>query len=164
MRFNAEHRFSAPPPQIAAVLADPDFYGDMQLPDLGLPEVVEHRRDDDGSAVLVLRYEYVGHLDPIARRLLGHERLRWLQELHLDHGESGTLAFRAEANPGLLHGEASFVLSAEGSGTVRCLEGELLLALPGIGGMAERRIVPGLLARLDLEADAINRRLADPAA
>jgi hypothetical protein len=31
--------------------------------------------------------------------------------------------------------------------------------VPVIGGNAERRIVPGLLRRLDIEADALDRRI-----
>jgi len=38
---------------------------------------------------------------------------------------------------------------------VRRLDGELVVAVPGIGRMAERRIVPGVAARLDIEARAV---------
>jgi Protein of unknown function (DUF2505) len=159
MRFDAQHRFTAAPEAVAAVLADPEFYLSLHLPDLSLPEVVEHQHGDDGSALVLLRYEFVGHLDPLARRLLGGERLTWTQELRIEAAASGTLRFAAEANPRLLHGDATFTLEAEGGGTVRRLEGEVVLALPGIGGMAERRIVPGVLGRLDVEAEALERRL-----
>jgi hypothetical protein len=164
VRFNAEHRFEAIPSAVAAVLADPSFYRGLELPDLSLPEVVDHHQDADGSALVVLRYEFVGHLDGLARRLLGTERPTWVQELRLDPSGSGTLAFRAEGRPALLHGDAVFTLTAEpgGSGSVRILQGELVVSLPGIGGMAERRIVPGVLARLDIEADAVDRRLGQP--
>jgi hypothetical protein len=35
-----------------------------------------------------------------------------------------------------------------------------VVAVPGIGRMAERRIVPGLLARLDIEAEAVDAVLS----
>jgi hypothetical protein len=177
MRFDAEHRFDGAPGAVAAVLADPDFYVDLALPDLSLPEVVEHGAAGQ-ERLVVLRYEYTGHLDPIARRLLGGGRLTWLQEVRVGspdggpRGEgapgegtggpgplAGSLVFRAEANPGVLHGDARFTLTAERSTTVRRLEGEVVVAIPVMGGMAEQRIVPGVRARLDIEAAAVNQRL-----
>jgi Protein of unknown function (DUF2505) len=58
-----------------------------------------------------------------------------------------------------LHGSADFVLISAGGGTVRRLDGELVVAVPVIGRMAERRIVPGLLRRLDRDAQALDDRL-----
>jgi hypothetical protein len=159
MRFRAQHRFHGRPGAVAQVLSDPSFYLDLDLPDLNRPEVVEHRADDH-EAMVLLRYEFVGDLIPMARRVLGNQQLSWMQEVRIDlQARSGTLQFRAERNPKLLHGDAHFALEAEGEETVRQLEGELVVAIPGIGGMAERRIVPGLLRRLDIEAQAVNERL-----
>lgn len=181
MRFDAVHRFDGPPAAVAAVLADPAFYENLVLPDLSLPEVLE-RQAGGPERLVVLQYEYTGHLDPIARRLLGGGRLTWLQEVRIGTpdgatggsgpGEGngapgdvpGSLVFRAEANPELLHGNARFTLAADESGTVRRLDGEVVVAIPVIGGMAEQRIVPGVLARLDIEAEAVRRRLATEAA
>lgn len=161
VRFEAHHEFHGPPVAVAAVLADPSFHLGLELPDLSLPELVA-RRDDETGVHLSLRYEFVGSLDPRARRLLGGERLRWLQDLHLEPGGGGgTLSFAAERDPRRLHGRAEFRLEPAPEGSVRRLEGELRVAVPVIGGMAERRIVPGLLGRLDLEAEALERRLPD---
>ncbi len=192
VRFGAEHSFPGPPSAVAAVLSDPEFYRELELPDLRLLEVravqitdPDRRTRPGGQPVessedkrLVLRYEFMGGLDPVALRLLGGERLTWSQELRLFGSSGGRLEFAAEANPRALHGRADFVFEgvgsvfesgaerAEGPGmaavvdtTLRRLEGELVVALPVIGGMAERRIVPGVLARLDVEAGAVRRRL-----
>ncbi len=78
MRFDTEHRFAAPVRAVADVLVDPAFHRGLQLPDLRLLDVVDHQ-DDGDDALLSLRYEYVGHLDPVVRRLLGDRRLTWLQ-------------------------------------------------------------------------------------
>lgn len=159
MHFSAEHRFSGPPSEAAAVLADPGFYEGLELPDVGRPEVVEHHTDGPGAARILLRYEYTGHLDPIALRLLGGGSLVWTQEVRLAADHAGSLAFRAEANPTALHGDAAFTLQADGEDTVRRLEGEIVVAIPLVGQMAEHRIVPGILARLDAEASAVEARL-----
>jgi hypothetical protein len=159
VRYRAEHRFGAAPDEVIAVLVDPAFHLALRLPDLTAPEVLDHR--SEGSQVLLrLRYEFVGQLDAIGRRLLGGRRLRWLQELHVDRSaRTGRLTFAAEGAPERLHGAATFTLAPDGDETVRRLEGELVVDVPLVGGMAERRIVPGLLRRLDIEAQALDDRL-----
>ncbi len=194
MEFAAEHRFPAPTSVVADVLVDPTFYEALDLPDLRLDGVVAAPEAGDpgeawdpgeagdpeapghpgvaGARLLVLRYEYTGALDPMARRLLGGGRLTWTQEVRIAapapadpragtvDGEviEGWLAFRSEERPELLHGDARFDLTPDGAATVRRLAGQVVVALPVIGGMAERRIVPGFLARLDVEAEGVRRR------
>jgi hypothetical protein len=193
VRFNAEHRFPGRPAAVAAVLGDPGFYQELELPDLRLLEVRLIQAPDIAASSrpggapggplqdreLVLRYEFTGSLDAVALRLLGGERPTWSQEVHLSGASGGRLTFAAEANPRFLHGHADFVLEPVGPdpddveqrdgrpdgpptgvATLRRLEGELTVALPVVGGMAERRIVPGVLTRLDLEATAAGRLLA----
>jgi hypothetical protein len=203
VRFTAVHRFPAPPAAVAAVLTDPDFYRALELPDLELLEArsIEAAGGADvrlhggpADCGVLLRYEFTGHLDPLAERLIGGERLTWTQEVHVVGESGGRLEFAAEANPRLLHGHADFLLvpeedaaggdhpdldaaggdhpdldaaggdhpdlDAAGASTRRQLEGDLVVALPVVGGMAERRIVRGVLARLDVEADALRERLA----
>ena len=163
-RFTAEHRFAAPVDRVAALLVDPDFHRSLDLPDLSRPEVLADGGDGD-RAHLQLRYEFVGSLDPIAQRILAGRRLTWLQDLDLDRASGrGTLRFAAEAEPKRLHGRADFTLApaggGDGDGSVRTLQGELTVAVFGVGGMAEKRIVPGLRRRLDIEAAELDRRLA----
>ncbi|HVC15200.1 MAG TPA: DUF2505 family protein [Acidimicrobiales bacterium] len=172
MRFSAEHRFAGTPAQVAAALGDPDFYLTLDLPDLRLLEVHEVDRSAPSGGTepvpgvtgaetgLELRYEFTGALDPVALRLLGGTRPTWTQEVRLREDAGGRLRFAAEANPRLLHGAAAFSLEREGEGTVRRLDGELVVALPVVGGMAERRIVPGVLRRLDVEAEAVRERFS----
>lgn len=140
-------------------MTDPDFYLGLALPDLSKPTVLEKSEDEVG-ATLRLRYEFEGSLDPIASRLLGSSRLAWIQEVRVNRSTgSGKLRFEAEKDPRRLHGEANFVLVADGEVFVQRLEGELVVAVPGIGRMAERRIVPGILHRLDIEAQALDDQL-----
>jgi hypothetical protein len=159
VRFHAEHRFHGSEQAVIALLSDPAFYLELVLPDLSQPSVLE-QHDDADQVVLRLRYEFEGSLDPIADRLIGSSRLAWIQEVRVNRSESsGALRFEAEKDPRRLHGAADFVLTADGVGSARSIDGELIVAVPGIGRMAERRIVPGLLRRLDIEAQAINDQL-----
>ena len=121
--------------------------------------MLEHRSEGDNSTVR-LRYEFTGSLDPIARRLLVANRLTWIQEVGVDRSAAtGILSYTAESDPKRLHGSASFVVMPDGDGSLRRLDGELVVAVPIVGPMAERRIVPGLLRRLDMEAQSLEQRL-----
>lgn len=163
MRFQAEHRFPAPVRAVAALLLDPEFHRCLELPDLRLLEVVDGDTGADGGGGgyrLRLRYDFVGHLDPLASKLLAGRRLTWVQELRLDPARGvGRLSFEAEAAPDRLHGAADMVLEPVDGGAVRRLDGELVVAVPLMGRRAEGRIVPGLLRRLDIEAAALAERL-----
>ena len=158
MHFAAEHRFATPVDAVIAGLTDPAFHRGLQLPDLKLLDVDAH--PNQSETVLRLRYDFVGHLDPLARRFLGGRRLTWLQELRVDRASgAGRLTFAAEADPRRFHGRADVVIEPDDGATRRTLDGELVVEVPVVGGNAERRIVPGLLRRLDIEAAALDQRL-----
>jgi hypothetical protein len=160
MRFQTEHRFNGSPDQVAAVLADSRFYETLNLPDVSKPEVLQSSGDGQRSMVR-LRYEFVGDLDAMARRLVGTRRLAWIQQVEVDRStDSGDLTFSAEVDPKRLHGSAHFELQSADGGCVRRLSGELVVAVPLIGSRAERKIVPGVVRRLDIEAQGINDTLA----
>jgi Protein of unknown function (DUF2505) len=159
MRFQTEHRFNGSPDQVAAVLTDPRFYETLTLPDVSEPEVLESSGDGQRSMVR-LRYEFVGNMDAMARRLVGTKRLAWIQQVEVERAAAGDLSFNAEADPKRLHGSAHFELQAAEGACVRRLSGELVVAVPLIGSRAERKIVPGVLRRLDIEAQGINDTLA----
>ena len=84
-----------------------------------------------------------------------------IQALRLDTTTyQGTLTFSAEAAPDRLNGKADLALIADGD--ARChrrIAGDLHVKFPLVGGTAERRIVPGLLIRLDVEAAALAERV-----
>ena len=160
MHFRARHHFLATPATVTRVLADPDFYRGLALPDCSPAEVLD-AEVHEGAVAIRLRYEFVGHLDPVVDRMLAGRRLSWIQEVRVDTAaRSGEIGFAAEADAARLHGSASFVLTDEDGGTARALEGDLVVSVPVIGKMAERRIVPGIVARLGVEAAALDRQVS----
>lgn len=163
MDFTLDHDFPAPPAAVMAVWCDAGFHSKLELPDLSLPEVLDETRTGDQYR-LQLRYEFVGHIDPIAQKVVGGRKLTWLQTLDVDLGTGGgTLSFAAEADPGRLFGSGTITLAATGpESTRRHLEGALHVKVPLIGGRAERSIVPGITRRLDVEAEAVSARLRLP--
>jgi hypothetical protein len=156
MRFDTEHRFKAEPGAVAALMLDPEFVKTIELPDLSAPEILE-----SAAGRLKLRYEFVGHLDPIAERVVGSHQLTWVQELHLDLASlTGSLSMAVEADPGRAHGNTTLSLTKDGPETVRALTGEFVVKIPLVGGRAEKAILPGLVRRLDIDAEAITAKLA----
>src|SRR5262249_37412247 len=107
VRFDTEHEFEATPGAVAQILMDPEFHTHLDLPDLSRPEV-ESQETSGSERTLKLRYEFVGSLDPIARRILAGRRLTWIQTMVFDTATgAGSLAFAAEADPKRLYGNAS---------------------------------------------------------
>jgi hypothetical protein len=162
VRFTAEHRFASAPHRVAEVLLDPGVHAQLTLPDVTRAEFVSSQRE--GSVgTLRLRYEYVGQLDPIARRFLGSRVLAWVQELQLDTATGrGRLSITVEGEPHRVRGHATVAIDAVDAGSVRRIAGELQIRVPMIGGTAERRIVPGIVRRMDLEAVAVRVHLGEP--
>jgi hypothetical protein len=160
VHFEVVHEFAAPCPAVADVLCDPEFHTHLDLPDLSRPEVIAHSVDGT-RRVLRLRYRYLGRLDPIARKIVGGRDLTWIQELRLDTATyAGTLSFSAEEEPRRVNGSADVaIIAVDGTRSRRRIAGDFHLRIPVVGGTAEKKIVPGLLRRLDVEADALRDRL-----
>ena len=162
MHFEAEHQFPASRAKVVALLCDPAFHTALDLPDLSFPEVVSSTVDGT-TRVLRLRYEYVGRLDPIARKVVGGRKLTWIQELRLDTATfAGTLTFSAEADAKRLNGAADITITAVNgdAGCQRRIAGDFHVRVPLVGGTAEHAIVPGLVRRLDVEAAELSKQLA----
>ena len=158
--FTARHDFDHPPAEVAGAMTDPEFVASLRLPDLEAPEVVEHHRDGSGSSIRA-RFRFTGRLDPIARRILGNDRISWVQELHVDAANGhGTLAVIPDVHPDRMKFAGGYDLEETVHGTVRKMRGELSIKVPVISRCAEQHILPGLLRRIDLEADALRDWLA----
>ena len=138
-------------------MGDPDFYAELRLPDVEPPELV--CRTVDGVRVDVdVRFTYTGKLDPIARRIVGHDRVSWLQHLEIDPA-AASCALEVVPAVGIVPVACTgtFALRDEPGGCVRTLDGELRIKVPIIGSRAEKSLAPGILRRLDVEAEALNR-------
>jgi hypothetical protein len=158
--FKARHEFDAPPAAVAAAMTDPAFVASLRLPDLEAPEVLEHHADENGT-LLRARFRFVGKLDPIARRILGNDRISWVQEVRVDPtSEHGTLAVVPDVHPDRMRFSGEYRLEPTNGGSVRELHGELSIRVPVIAKRAENHILPGLLRRIDLEAEALRTWLA----
>jgi hypothetical protein len=161
VHFERAHEFAGSVDAVARIMSDPEFQTALELPDLSRPTVVTHEVDGNARR-LTLRYQYVGQLDPIAQKVVGGRAITWVQDLRLDVvSGAGTLGFSADGVGGRADGTATVAITATGDGSCRRrISGDFRIKIPLIGGKAERAIVPGLLRRLDVEADALAAELA----
>ena len=73
------------------------------------------------------------------------------------------MSFSAEEDPKKVNGRSDVTIRPlDGTGARRRITGDLHIRIPVIGGTVEKRIVPGFVRRLDVEADAVRLRLGDP--
>jgi hypothetical protein len=160
MRLTASHSFTGSVVAVCAAMSDPAFYAELRLPDVDPPELIS--RTVDGARVDVhVRFMYTGKLDPIARRIVGHDQVSWVQQLQIDPA-AASAALQVIPAVGVVSVTCTgtFTLRAEGDGCVRTLDGDLRVKVPIIGSRAEKSLAPGILRRLDVEADALNAFLA----
>jgi hypothetical protein len=155
MDLTATHRFTTSPERVATAMLAPDFYVGLQLDDVDPPEVLE--RTESGSEVFLrIAYAYTGTLDPIARTVLGADRITWVNELHFDQERNvGELTIVPGVQAGRVTCRGRVTLDATPEGATRSIAGALKIGIPLVGGRAERAIAPGILRRLDAEALAL---------
>jgi hypothetical protein len=160
VRLAASHHFAGSVAEVCAAMGDPAFYAVLRLPDVEPPELVS--RTVDGARVDVhVRFMYTGKLDPIARRIVGHDQVSWVQQLQIDPvAASAALQVIPAVGMVPVTCTGTFALRTEGGGCVRTLDGDLRVKVPIIGSRAEKSLAPGILRRLDLEAEALNAFLA----
>src|SRR5205823_12221153 len=114
VHFEANHDFPGAQARVVELMSDPEFQAHLELPDLSRPVVVAHEVDGT-RRLLRLRFEYVGDLDSLARRIVGNRRLTRVQEVDIDAVSGvGTLSFSADEDAGRVHGSAGVVVAASG--------------------------------------------------
>ena len=161
VHFEAANDFAAPPERVGELMSDPDFQSQLDLPDLSAPTVVAHEVDGP-RRLLRLRYQYVGQIDSFAKRIVGNRQLTWVQELRLDVSTGvGELAFSADEDrrPRQRRGDGRDHADGRRRRTAR-IRGDFRIRIPLVGGTAEKKIVPGLVRRLHVEAAGLAARVA----
>lgn len=161
MRLAATHIFGAPVATVCEGMGDPDFYAELRLPDVEPPQMLVRRVNGERVDIHV-RFTYTGKLDPIARRVVGHDHVAWVQRLVIDpSSQSCTLSVEPEVGVMPVTCAGTFTLhDADGGHCLRTLDAELRIKVPIIGSRAEKSLAPGIMRRLDLEAEALNTYLA----
>lgn len=159
--LRSQHDFAAPVDAVIAAMSDPGYHAALELPDVAPPELLRH--EVDGARTIVeVRFEFAGTLDPIARRVVGNDRIAWVQTITLDPiARRAELVIRPDVRNVKVTCRGTFTFLEHATDhSRRNLVGELKVHVPLIGGRAEAAIAPGIRRRLDLEAEGLARRLA----
>jgi len=161
MDLFSSHEFAAHPGDVATAMLDPAFYAGLALPDIEPPVVLE-RHVQAEVVTMRVQYAYTGTLDPIARTVLGTERITWVQELTYDlTSQRGDLVIVPGVQAGRVSCRGAIGITSLEEGSKRTITGELKIAIPLVGGRAEKAIAPGILRRLDLESAALAAYLGE---
>jgi len=110
-------------------------------------------------------YEPFGEASQPVRERRGdfvQERVSWVQRLEIEP-ESRSCALSVDPDVGVVPVTCSgtFTLhDTEGDRCLRTFEGDLRIRVPIIGSRAEKSLAPGIVRRLDLEAEALDHYLA----
>lgn len=162
MRFRIQQRFDAPVEQVEAVLLDPAFLARLgQLPKLGRPELLDQREDGDVVHRRV-RFAFAGQLSAAVTAVVDPARLTWVEESTVDRRtHRTTFRIRPDHYADRLRASGTFTLGADGPGSRRVAEGDVVVRFPFVGSKVERAIVSGLQDHAEAESDAVAEWLAE---
>lgn len=161
VQFSTTNHFNASAANVAEALRDPDFYESLdELPDIAIPEVVSNTASDD-STLLVVRYRYTGHVDGFVRRFIGNEPLTWLQHTTFEHDtHNAAIKIETEVARELLRCSGTMTLDGDKKTSTRVIAANLDVRIPLISGRVASSLIPGIIARIDAEAEALDGWLA----
>jgi hypothetical protein len=159
VQFSSQQSYRHDVDDVLDAYGDPTLYpGLPDLPKIGRPEVLEHRRAGD-LVHLDLRYAYVGDLPAAALAFIDPERLTWVQRTTVDLGQrTSTITLLPDHYPDRLQCAGTFHFRADesGSGSRRLVQGDLQVKVLVVGGQVERALVSGLEEFLAAEATAVD--------
>jgi hypothetical protein len=150
-------------PRVEDAFVDDGFLAELgRLPKLGSPTFLD--RQDDGDQVRQqVRYAFVGQLSPAVTAVVKPDKLTWVEDATLDRATHvTTFEIIPDHYANLLQASGRITLQArEGGGTVRRTGGELNVRVAFVGRRVEQAIISGLREHAALEADAVDRWLAE---
>ncbi len=158
MQFSSRQTYRHDVDDVIDAYGDPTLYvGLPELPKIGRPEVVDHRRTGD-LVHLDIRYAYTGDLPGAALAIIDPARLTWIQHTTVDLAErTTTLTLLPDHYPDRLRCAGTFHFTPTGAGgSVRSVQGDLQVKVMIVGGQVERALVSGLEEFLDAEASAVD--------
>ena len=157
VQFSCEQTYRHAVEDVLDAYADPAMYPALpELPKIGEPEILEHRRAGD-LVHLDIRYAYTGDLPAAALTMIDPARLTWVQSTTVDlAAHTTTIALLPDHYPDRLRCVGTFHFSASAAGTIRRVEGDLDVKVMVVGGQVARALVSGLEEFLVAEASAVD--------
>lgn len=158
VQFSSSQTYTHDVDDVIDAYADPTMYTDLpELPKIGRPEVVDHRRGGD-TVRLDIRYAYTGDLPGAALAVIDPARLTWVQRTVVTLSDRTiTIALLPDHYPDRLQcaGTFRFVPRPDG-GTTRRVQGDLRVKVMVVGSQVERALVSGLEEFQEAETAAVD--------
>ena len=162
MHFELRQRIGSPVDDVVAAFVDPHFYEMLDaLPNLGQAEVVSH--EVNGAIVhLRVRYRFTGNLSSAVRAAIDPAKLSWIEDAEHDLA-ARRVRFRmlADHYADRFQCSGTYRFEPAGDATDRFCAGDLRVRMPLVGHRVEKAIVSGLRDHLDIEADLVQRFIAE---
>jgi hypothetical protein len=157
VQFSSEQTYRHGADDVLDAYADPAMYPALpELPKIGAPEVLEHRRAGD-LVHLDIRYAYTGDLPAAALAVIDPARLTWVQSTTVDLSQrTSTIALHPDHYPDRLQCAGTFHFTAHDAGTIRRVQGDLDVKVMVVGGQVARALISGLEEFLLAEAAAVD--------
>lgn len=150
MEFTRTQRFDSEPRAVLTALTDESFWAGLDgLTTMSTPDVLEVRRWGD-RVTTRLRYSLVVDLPREAARFINTSAVSWVEvtEWTISRSTSET-TFLPDQAQRLLAASVQTTLHAEGTGTVRAVDGDVRVRIPILGSKVESAIIGGVEQYLD---------------
>ena len=148
MKFRHELSYDAPPAQVYAMLADPEFRQQSCAAMEVISADVQLDHDGEGFTLVVDQLQNTKDLPAFARTFAGESTQAIQREVWLSK-ESGNLSIESPGKPTSASG--TIRLEPAGTGTTEVVELEIKVRVPLIGGKLEKLMAEKVAAGMDVE-------------
>lgn len=137
MRFSHEMRYAAPPADVFAMLADPEFREQVCVAGGTISHDVQISPDGAGMSVVVDQVQPPDGIPSFATKIVG-DRIQILQRERWTDQSGAALDVTIPGKPG--HMKGTITLSPDGEGTLEKVDADIKVNIPLLGGKLEKLI------------------------
>ena len=148
MKFRHELSYDAPPDQVFAMLADPEFREAACAAMEVISADVQLDRDGDGFTLVIDQQQNTKDLPGFARTFAGESTQAIQREVWLDP-TGGDLTIESPGKPASATG--TIRLEEAGGGTREVVELEIKVKVPLVGGKLEKLMAEKVSSGMDIE-------------
>jgi carbon monoxide dehydrogenase subunit G len=148
VKFRHELSYDAPPAQVYAMLADPEFRKASCEAMQVISADVQLERDGEGFNLVIDQLQHTKDLPAFARTFAGESTQAIQREVWLGT-TTGSLGIESPGKPASASG--TIRLEPSGAGTTEVVELEIKVKVPLIGGRLEKLMAEKVAAGMDVE-------------
>lgn len=166
MKFELVHMFDCNLTTFEKALFHPELHKMLQTVMQGVKKIEPLESHDDGKQVVrKVKYVPTTEVPSFARGKIKPEMLEWVEESTYDR-ERHRFDYRIVPNiPERWHdrfkSHGSYAVSEVGGKVRRVIDGEVMIKVTLVGGMAERYVIGQVKKNFDQEADGLRKFIAE---